>query len=45
MIGKIFKELYKEQGATGKRRRRVQPGEEDQTPVRRAEPVEDDQSD
>ena len=45
MIGKIFKELYKEQGATGKRRRRVQPGEEDQAPVRRAEPVEDDQSD
>jgi len=45
MIGKIFKALYKGQSANGRQRRRAQPPDEEQTPVRRAEPVEDDQSD
>ena len=40
MIGMILKDVYKENG--NKRRRTTEPGE---TPVRRAEPVEEDESD
>jgi hypothetical protein len=40
MIGMILKDVYKENG--NKKRRTTPPGE---TPVRRAEPVEEDESD
>ncbi|MEP7071247.1 MAG: penicillin-binding protein 2 [Verrucomicrobiota bacterium] len=43
MIGQIFKQLYKE--GNGHRRRRVEPEEDPDQPVRRAEPSNDDDSD
>ena len=44
MIGDILKDIYKEQEAANGRGRRREPVR-GQTPVRRAEPVEEDQSD
>ncbi len=44
MIGDILKEIYKEQETANGRGRRREPARA-QTPVRRAEPVEEDQSD
>ena len=44
MIGDILKEIYKDQEAANGRGRRREPVR-GQTPVRRAEPVEEDQSD
>lgn len=44
MIGKIFKEVYKEEKASG-RKRRQQTDDEETPPPRRAEPVDEDSSD
>jgi penicillin-binding protein 2 len=45
MIGDILKEIYKEQESANGRSRRREPTTRGQVPVRRAEPVEEDQSD